>query len=54
MDISTYLNNIRDKNIDNSLKYDKMISEVPYITNSKDLEKLKKILENLRLENRDL
>ena len=44
MDTKTYLNNIRDKNDDNSVKYDKMISEIPYITNPKDLEKLKEIL----------
>ena len=28
MDAKTYLNNIRDKNDDNSVKYDKMISEI--------------------------
>ena len=54
MDANTYLNNIRDKNDDNSLKYDKMISEVPYITNPKDLEKLKEILNELKTENKDL
>ncbi len=54
MDAKTYLNNIRDKNDDNSLKYDKMISEVPYITNPKDLEKLKEILNELKTENKDL
>ena len=54
MDAKTYLNNIRDKNDDNSLKYDKMISEIPYITNPKDLEKLKEILEKLKTENKDL
>ena len=54
MDASTYLNNIRDKNDDNSLKYDKMISEIPYITNPKDLEKLKEILSELKNENKDL
>lgn len=54
MDAKTYLNNIRDKNDDNSLKYDKMISEIPYITNPKDLEKLKDILKELKLENKDL
>ena len=54
MDAKTYLNNIRDKNDDNSIKYDKMISEIPYITNPKDLEKLKDILEELKLENKDL
>ena len=54
MDAKTYLNNIRDKNDDNSLKYDKMISEIPYITNPKDLEKLKEILNELRNENKDL
>ena len=54
MDAKTYLNNIRDKNDDNSLKYDKMISEIPYITNPKDLEKLKEILHELRNENKDL
>lgn len=54
MDAKTYLNNIRDKNDDNSLKYDKMISEIPYITNPKDLEKLKEILTELRNENKDL
>ena len=54
MDTKTYLNNIRDKNDDNSLKYDKMISEIPYITNPKDLEKLKEILKELKLENKDL
>ena len=54
MDIGTYLNNIRDKNDDNSLKYDKMISEIPYITNPKDLEKLKEILNELKEENKDL
>ena len=54
MDVKTYLNNIRDKNDDNSLKYDKMISEIPYITNPKDLEKLKEILTELRNENKDL
>ena len=54
MDVSTYLNNIRDKNDDNSLKYDKMISEIPYITNPKDLEKLKEILNELKEENKDL
>ena len=54
MDAKTYLNNIRDKNDDNSLKYDKMISEIPYITNPKDLEKLKEILEELKTENKDL
>ena len=54
MDASTYLNNIRDKNDDNSIKYDKMISEIPYITNPKDLEKLKEILNELRNENKDL
>ena len=54
MDAKTYLNNIRDKNDDNSLKYDKMISEIPYITNPKDLEKLKEILKELKLENKDL
>ena len=54
MDTKTYLNNIRDKNDDNSIKYDKMISEIPYITNPKDLEKLKDILEELKLENKDL
>ena len=54
MDVKTYLNNIRDKNDDNSLKYDKMISEIPYITNPKDLEKLKEILNELRNENKDL
>ena len=54
MDAKTYLNNIRDKNDDNSLKYDKMISEIPYITNPKDLEKLKEILTELKTENKDL
>lgn len=54
MDAKTYLNNIRDKNDDNSLKYDKMISKIPYITNPKDLEKLKEILNELRNENKDL
>ena len=54
MDAKTYLNNIRDKNDDNSIKYDKMISEIPYITNPKDLEKLKEILNELRNENKDL
>ena len=54
MDAKTYLNNIRDKNDDNSLKYDKMISEIPYITNPKDLEKLKEILNELRNENKAL
>ena len=54
MDAKTYLNNIRDKNDDNSLKYDKMISEIPYITNHKDLDKLKEILTELRNENKDL
>ena len=54
MDAKTYLNNIRDKNDDNSLKYDKMISEIPYITNPKDLEKLKEILNELKNENKDL
>lgn len=54
MDAKTYLNNIRDKNDDNSLKYDKMISEIPYITNPKDLEELKEILNELRNENKDL
>ena len=54
MDVGTYLNNIRDKNDDNSLKYDKMISEIPYITNPKDLEKLKEILNGLKEENKDL
>ena len=54
MDAGTYLNNIRDKNDDNSIKYDKMISEVPYITNPKDLEKLKEILNELKTENKDL
>lgn len=54
MDVKTYLNNIRDKNDDNSLKYDKMISEIPYITNPKDLDKLKEILTELRNENKDL
>ena len=54
MDAKTYLNNIRDMNDDNSLKYDKMISEIPYITNPKDLEKLKEILNELRNENKDL
>ena len=54
MDAKTYLNNIRDKNDDNSLKYDKMISEIPYITNPKDWDKLKEILTELRNENKDL
>ena len=54
MDTKTYLNNIRDKNDDNSVKYDKMISEIPYITNPKDLEKLKEILNELKTENKDL
>ena len=54
MDAKTYLNNMRDKNDDNSLKYDKMISEIPYITNPKDLDKLKEILTELRNENKDL
>ena len=54
MDAKTYLNNIRDKNDDNSIKYDKMISEIPYITNPKDLEKLKEILNELKTENKDL
>lgn len=54
MDVKTYLNNIRDKNDDNSLKYDKMISEIPYITNPKDLDKLKEILNELKDENKDL
>ena len=54
MDAKTYLNNIRDKNDDNSVKYDKMISEIPYITNPKDLEKLKEILKELKTENKDL
>ena len=54
MDAKTYLNNIRDKNDDNSLKYDKMISEIPYITNPEDLEKLIEILNELRNENKDL
>ena len=54
MDAKTYLNSIRNKNDDNSLKYDKMISEIPYITNPKDLEKLKEILNELRNENKDL
>ena len=54
MDAKTYLNDIRDKNDDNSLKYDKMISEIPYITNPEDLEKLIEILNELRNENKDL
>ena len=54
MDAKTYLNNIKDKNDDNSLKYDKMISEIPYITNPKDLDKLKEILTELKNENKDL
>ena len=54
MDASIYLNNIRNENNDNSLKYDKMISEIPYITNPKDLDKLKKILNELREDNKEL
>ena len=54
MDIETYLNDIRDKDDDNSLKYDKMISEIPYITNPKDLKKLNEILNDLKNENKDL
>ena len=38
-----YLKDIRDRNDDNSLKYDKMISEIPFITNPKELKKLKEI-----------
>ena len=44
MDIDIYLNKIRDKNDENSLKYDKMISEVSFVTNPKELDKLKHIL----------
>lgn len=54
MDIDIYLNKIRDKNDENSLKYDKMISEVSFVTNPKELDKLKHILEELKKENKDL
>ena len=54
MDIDIYLNKIRDKNDENSLNYDKMISEVSFITNPKELDKLKHILEELKKENKDL
>ena len=54
MEDKDYLNEIRDKNDDNSLKYDKMISEIPFITNPKEIEKLKEILEKLKKENKDL
>lgn len=53
-DVDTYLNNIKEKNEENSLNYDKLISEVPYITNNKDLDKLKEILDELKRENKDL
>ena len=53
-DNEIYLNKIRDKNEDNSIKYDKLISETSYITNPKDLDKLKKILDELKEENKDL
>lgn len=52
-DNEIYLNKIRDKNEDNSIKYDKMISETSYITNPKDLDKLKKILDEIKEENKD-
>lgn len=54
MDIDIYLNKIRDKNDENSLNYDKMISEVSFVTNPKELDKLKHILEELKKENKDL
>lgn len=53
-DVDTYLNNIKEKNEENSLNYDKLISEVPYITNNKDLDKLKEILDELKRENKEL
>lgn len=49
-----YLKDIRDRNDDNSLKYDKMISEIPFITNPKELKKLKEILDKLKKENKGL
>lgn len=54
MDIDIYLNKIRDKNDENSLNYDKIISEVSFVTNPKELDKLKHILEELKKENKDL
>ena len=53
VDIKEYLNNIREKNKDNSVKYDKLIANIPYITNKKDLKKLKEILDELKNENKD-
>ena len=52
-DINKYLNNIREKNKENSINYDRLISECSYITNTKDLDKLKNILEELKEENKD-
>ena len=52
-DINKYLNNIRGKNKENSINYDRLISECSYITNTKDLDKLKNILEELKEENKD-
>lgn len=53
MNIDTYLNKIREKNKKNKTNYDSLITEIPYITNIKDLEKLKEILEELKNENKD-
>lgn len=53
MDVDTYLNKIRKKNDKNRINYDKLISEVPYVTNSKDLDKLRKILTELKKENKE-
>ncbi len=54
MDVKMYLNNIREKNEENSLKYNKMISEVSYITKKEELDKVKEILKEIREDNKDL
>lgn len=52
-DVNQYLDNIRDKNDENSINYDRLIAECPYITDPKDLDKLKKILDEIKEENKD-
>lgn len=53
LSVEDYLNKIRKKNDKNSSNYDKMIANCPYITNYKQLDELKLMLDELKEENKD-
>ena len=49
--IELYIEEVREKNKDKSIDYNKLIAKCPYITNKKELDLAKKKLEDLDKEN---